>query len=152
VQDRDGGLSLQRGALDEGTLKALASAYRDKRESDRAMLEQMVFYGQTGYCRWKVLLAHFGEDEGFERCGTCDNCRRMAHAEAERARQPEPAEDPLHRPLPEPVRTALFEPGRAVRVPRYGRGVVERADTQSVTVRFANGASRCFLAPYVQAA
>jgi ATP-dependent DNA helicase RecQ len=152
VQDRDGRLALQRGALDEGTLQALASAYRDKRESDRAMLEQMVFYGQTGYCRWKVLLARFEEDEGFERCGSCDNCRRMARADAEHARHPEPAEDPLHRPQPEPLRTALFEPGRAVRVPRYGRGVVERADTQSVTVRFPNGASRCFLAPYVQAA
>jgi ATP-dependent DNA helicase RecQ len=152
AQDRDGRLALQRGALDEGTLQAIASAYRDRRESDRAMLEQMVFYGQTGYCRWKVLLAHFGEDEGFERCGTCDNCRRMAEAEAERARHPEPAGDPLHRPLPEPVRAALFEPGSAVRVPRYGRGVVEHADTQSVTVRFPTGASRCFLAPYVQAA
>ena len=60
----------------------LLSAYRDKRERDKAMLEQMVFYGQTGLCRWKVLQGHFGEDEGFERCNTCDNCLRMAMAQA----------------------------------------------------------------------
>ncbi len=100
TQDREGRLALRRSALDGSALASLAVAYRDKRESDRAMLEQMVFYGQTGYCRWKVLLAHFDEDEGFERCGTCDNCERMAAAEAERASQPEPAPDPLHKPLP----------------------------------------------------
>ena len=152
TKDRSGHLALQRQALDEGTLQALAAAYRDKRESDRTMLEQMVFYGQTGYCRWKVLLAHFGEDEGFERCGTCDNCRRMARAEAEHSRHEQAEPDRLHRPLPEPVRTQSFEPGTSVRVPRYGSGVVESADTQSVTVRFPNGASRCFLATYVRAA
>jgi len=152
AQDRDGRLALQRHALDEATLQALSTAYRDKREADRTMLEQMVFYGQTGYCRWKVLLAHFGEDEGFERCGTCDNCRRMARAEAERSERVEAGPDPLHRPLPEPVRTRSFDPGSAVRVPRYGRGVVESAEAQSVTVRFPNGASRCFLATYVRAA
>ena len=29
------------------------------------MLERMVFYGQTGRCRWKVLLDNFDESEGF---------------------------------------------------------------------------------------
>jgi ATP-dependent DNA helicase RecQ len=25
-------------------------------------------------CRWKIILEYFGEGEGFDRCGTCDNC------------------------------------------------------------------------------
>jgi ATP-dependent DNA helicase RecQ len=151
-QDRAGRLTLRRSELDGGALERLAAAYRDKRESDRAMLEQMVFYGQTGYCRWKVLLAHFGEDEGFERCGHCDNCARIAAAERAQAAQPEPAVDLLHHPNPAPPRQSVYEAGTAVRVPRYGTGVVEGADTQSVTVRFPNGSSRCFLAAYVRPA
>ena len=50
------GSKLTRAGLDADALDKLLPAYRDKRESDRAMLERMVFYGQTGQCRWKVLL------------------------------------------------------------------------------------------------
>ena len=150
-QGRDGRLTLHNAALEDSTLESLATAYREKRESDRALLEQMVFYGQTGYCRWKVLLAHFGEDEDFERCAYCDNCARLAAADAEREANPEPVDDPLHHPQPEPLRLAPLESGSRVRVPRYGEGVVAAADSQTVTVTFANGATRCFLAAYVQA-
>jgi ATP-dependent DNA helicase RecQ len=149
-QDREGRLALRRTALDDSTLASLALAYRDKRESDREMLEQMVFYGQTGYCRWKVLLAHFGEDEGFERCGGCDNCERMAADERTRAVQREPEDDPLHKPLPK-MPGPSFEAGAKVKVPRYGAGVVATADAQTVTVTFPNGSTRCFLAAYVTA-
>jgi len=150
TQDREGRLSLRRSALDGSALASLAVAYRDKRESDRAMLEQMVFYGQTGYCRWKVLLAHFDEEDGFERCKSCDNCERMAAAEAERPAQPDPAPDPLHKPLPS-MPGPSFEQGSAVKVPRYGAGVVSAADAQTVTVTFPNGSTRCFLASFVTA-
>ena len=150
TQDREGRLSLRRSALDGSALASLAVAYRDKRESDRAMLEQMVFYGQTGYCRWKVLLAHFDEEDGFERCKSCDNCERMAAAEAERPAQPDPAPDPLHKPVPS-MPGPSFEQGSAVKVPRYGAGVVSAADAQTVTVTFPNGSTRCFLASFVTA-
>jgi ATP-dependent DNA helicase RecQ len=150
-QDREGRLRLRKAALEDGALEALAAAYRDKREADRTMLEQMVFYGQTGYCRWKVLLAHFNEDEGYTRCSTCDNCRRMAAQEAERAAQPQAQTDALHQPQPAPIKPSHFDKGAAVRVPRYGAGVVESADTQTVTVAFPNGSTRCFLAAYVKA-
>ena len=63
----------------------------------------------------------------------------MAAAEAERASRPEPVQDTLHHPNPPPLKLASFEKGAAVRVPRYGRGVVESADSQSVTVLFPNG-------------
>jgi ATP-dependent DNA helicase RecQ len=41
----------------------------------------MEFYARTGYCRWKVLLDHFGEDDAVERCGSCDNCINPPTAE-----------------------------------------------------------------------
>ena len=89
AQGRDGRLTLTRAGLDADALEKLLLSYRHKRESDRAMLERMVFYGQTGRCRWKVLLDNFGESEGFEACGTCDNCVRIAaaFAAAERERE-----------------------------------------------------------------
>jgi ATP-dependent DNA helicase RecQ len=157
LRDREGGLRLRPGprrsepvVLDNAALARLAAAYRDKREGDREKLEQMVFYGQTGYCRWKVLLAHFGEDAGFDRCGHCDNCGRMAAADAARTAAPAPAPDMLHAPRA-PAATPAFTTGLAVRVPRYGAGTVESADGESVTVAFPNGSKRCFLAAYVQA-
>ena len=149
TQDREGRLALRRSALDGSALASLAGAYRDKRESDPAMLEQMVFYAQTGYCRWKVVLAHFHEDAGFARCGACDNCERMAAEESARASQPAPSPDPLRKPLPS-MPSPAFEPGAAVKVPRYGAGVVCAADSQTVTVAFPNGSTRCFLASFVK--
>ncbi|UMR30620.1 RecQ family ATP-dependent DNA helicase [Massilia sp. MB5] len=54
---------------------ALAAGYEQKQERDRAALEQMVGYAQSGYCRWKLLLDYFGDETaGVERCGVCDNC------------------------------------------------------------------------------
>ncbi|GJI87245.1 ATP-dependent DNA helicase RecQ [Rugamonas sp. R1(2021)] len=66
--------------LAPGTPKAaqferMAQVYADKHERDRAGLEQMVSYAQSGYCRWKLLLDYFGDrPDDFERCCRCDNC------------------------------------------------------------------------------
>ena len=88
---RDGGLasmnrarawSLKKGAdAGDDRFTALAAGYEDKAERDREALERMVFYAQTGFCRWRVLLEYFDEPlpDG-ERCGQCDNCLRMQAA------------------------------------------------------------------------
>jgi ATP-dependent DNA helicase RecQ len=55
-------------------LEAVSKEYTDRQEGDRAKLERMVQYAQSAMCRWKLLLDYFGEGEGFDRCGTCDNC------------------------------------------------------------------------------
>ena len=57
-----------------------------------------------------------------------------------------------HHPGPTAPALSAFEKGSTVKVPRYGKGVVEAADSDTVTVRFANGSTRCFLAAYVKAA
>jgi ATP-dependent DNA helicase RecQ len=147
ARTRNGGLRLRRTDLDDAGAEALLVAYRDKRERDRDMLERMVFYGQTGGCRWHVLLAHFGEEAGFERCRRCDNCLRLAAAR-EAVPDPEPSVPPMPAPAPRPA----FEVGSTVRVARYGLGLVTAADAHTVTVGFAKGETRCFSAPYVRAA
>lgn len=54
----------------------VAADYVERAERDRAALERMVSYAQTGLCRWRVLLEHLGETPPFDggRCGHCDNC------------------------------------------------------------------------------
>ena len=48
----------------------------DRRESEREKLDRMIAYAQSAMCRWKLLLDYFGEGDGFDRCGACDNCRQ----------------------------------------------------------------------------
>ena len=143
-QSPNGDLALTRTGLSAAALEQLLEGYRAKRDSDRAMLERMIFYGQTGRCRWKVLLDHFGEGTGFEACGGCDNCRRIAEQPMTVAEQ---ASEPARSTSPVP---ALFAPGDKVRVRRYGVGRVEGVDAEGVTVRFGEGVTRLFLADFVR--
>jgi ATP-dependent DNA helicase RecQ len=151
AQDKQGRLKLRRRDIDAKTFEALMQAYRDKREHDKAMLEQMVFYGQTGYCRWKVLLEHFDDTAEPKDCTHCDNCLRLAEAarqELLRAMQTASTEDPIV--VSAAVRA--FAIGERVRVARYGTGKVEKVEFDTVTVDFGNGRRRAFLASFVSAA
>jgi len=56
-------------------VERITREYATRRDGDRAKLDSMSGYAQSALCRWKLLLQHFGEAEGFEKCGTCDNCR-----------------------------------------------------------------------------
>lgn len=143
TQDRAGRLRLVRDNIDDETLDRLMAAYRNRREHDKAMLEQMVFYGQTGWCRWRVLLEHFEDEPETTSCGSCDNCLRMAQL-----RLSTPKDAP---PSVEPIELPAFELGDKVRVPRYGRGLVKSANAEQVEVEFAAGQVRAFLPAYVHA-
>jgi ATP-dependent DNA helicase RecQ len=150
---RDGGVattnrsrawSLKDGRpADMPRLRELAQAYEDKAERDQEALERMVFYAQTGFCRWRVLLEYFDEPlmEG-ERCGHCDNCLRAVDEPVEAQEDTAPAE------LGEPA----FKSGDGVRVPRYGDGKVDRVAGEEVTVVFPDGAKRAFVADYLRPA
>jgi len=169
AQGRDGRLALTRAGLDADALGKLLQAYRDKRESDRAMLERMVFYGQTGRCRWKVLLDNFGEGEALTSCGSCDNCVRIAAAFSAAERESEPpavsgdasggtAPEADRRATPRataqadgaPATASSLERGEIVTVPRYGRGIVDAVDAEGVTVAFPEGSRRVFLPAFVR--
>jgi ATP-dependent DNA helicase RecQ len=151
AQDRQGRLRLKREDLDTKAFETLMQAYQDKREHDKAMLEQMVFYGQTGVCRWKVLLQHFDGASEPQDCTHCDNCVRLAEVarqEMVRAMQTATAEDPIVAPAD----VRAFAVGERVRVARYGTGKVEKIEFDTVTVDFGRGNSRSFLASYVRPA
>ena len=53
---------------------------KERRELNRLKLEAMTHYAHSARCRWKELLDYFEEDAGFERCGSCDNCRNPPSA------------------------------------------------------------------------
>jgi len=136
------------GSGDRASYEKLAGEYERRADRDHEALERMVFYAQTGFCRWRVLLEYFQEPLPFkgEHCGFCDNCLRMKEAA------------PLTTDLSPPdgdkpaVDTIRWRPQDEVRVPRYGTGRVERATLDEVEVRFADGSSRRFVADYVQPA
>jgi ATP-dependent DNA helicase RecQ len=150
--DDQGALRLHRAGLDEEALRGWMAAYRDKRVSDRETLERMVFYAQTGQCRWHVLLEHLEGEAGLERCGHCDNCLRIARQEVAlaRAEQEQAAANDDH--AHEPAARAAFAPGDVVSVKRYGRGEVRRATALDVTVAFADGSQRSFQPDFVRKA
>jgi len=85
TQDGAGTIRLARERLDQAALDALLSAYQDKRDLDRETLERMVFYAQTGQCRWQVLLQYLEDEAPAERCQHCDNCLLLAEHEAQQA-------------------------------------------------------------------
>jgi ATP-dependent DNA helicase RecQ len=67
-------VALLRRDLSHRELTELAQQFRGRSEHDREKLEQMMLYGQSTRCRWKMVLGYFGEDVTWERCGHCDNC------------------------------------------------------------------------------
>jgi len=149
---RDGSLRLLRKAAGADRMRELTEGYGRKRDLDREALERMVFYAQTGQCRWRVLLDHLEDGAPFERCGHCDNCRRIAAHEAV-------VEDLLQRkgqqeeePAGAESQADVFARGDLVEVRRYGRGVVEEASATQVTVAFADRSRRSFLPEYVRRA
>ncbi|MBG9388599.1 RecQ family ATP-dependent DNA helicase [Caenimonas aquaedulcis] len=77
------GIRLLRADVKAAELEALMTAYGNKRDQDREGLERMVSYAETGSCRWRLLLEHLEGDAPFERCESCDSCRRIAAHEQE---------------------------------------------------------------------
>jgi ATP-dependent DNA helicase RecQ len=121
-----------------------ASAYRERAESDRATLEEMVSYARSGRCRWRMLLEHFGDALEWERCGSCDSCELAQRAEAAARAGELPDQE-------QPQRKAnAIQVGDGVRVRRYGPGVVEAVTLERVDIRFPNGELRRFLPAYVR--
>jgi len=60
--------------LKTADVDVIAREYAARHDADRVKLERMQQYAQSAGCRWKLLLDNFGEADGFERCGVCDNC------------------------------------------------------------------------------
>jgi ATP-dependent DNA helicase RecQ len=132
-------------------LGELAGDYAKKAERDHEALERMVFFAQTGFCRWKTLLEGFGESlpDGAERCGHCDNCVRFASQAIELLPEPEPVPRLLE---VTGFSNSLFEVGEAVKAPKYGEGVVASVKGDQISVRFPDKSLRTFLAEFLKKA
>ncbi len=131
-------------------LGALASDYARKSERDNEALEHMVFFAQTGFCRWRVLLEGFDEalPEAADRCGHCDNCVRLASEPIELLAGPEAV--PRLIEVGPPTSPSPFEVGDAVKAPRYGEGVVDSIKGDEIGVRFPDKSRRIFLATFLK--
>jgi len=149
VAVEDGEVRLLRRDLEGDALRKLMAAYRDKRDQDRQTLERMVFYAQTGQCRWRLLLEHLEGEASFERCRHCDNCLRIARQEEalERAAKADATGQESEGPA-----RAVFAAGDIVMVRRYGRGEVRQASATEVTVAFADNSLRNFQPEFVKKA
>lgn len=66
---------IERSDVPVDELERISQQYADRQDADRTKLERMAQYAQSALCRWKLLLDYFGEGDGFDRCGECDNCR-----------------------------------------------------------------------------
>ena len=154
---RDGGLAACNAAhgwrrtrreATAANLGALASDYAKKSERDHDALEHMVFFAQTGFCRWRVLLEDFGDalPGGAERCGHCDNCVRLAAEPIELLQDAAP----VPRLIESRATLSPFEVGDAVKAPRYGEGVVSAIRGDQVAVRFPDKSTRTFLAGFLK--
>ncbi|MGF6184001.1 ATP-dependent DNA helicase RecQ [Massilia sp. UYP32] len=132
-----------------GVYTRLAQVYVQKQERDKEALDQMVSYAVSGFCRWKLLLDYFGDQApGFEKCCKCDNCLNppaMSLTEDIVIRDDEFDREPA----PEPVKPK-FEVGARARSAKYGEGVVVAIAGEQVTVDFADGESRSFMADFLE--
>jgi ATP-dependent DNA helicase RecQ len=152
VREHRGATFSMRNARAEDEVLQLADTWRERSEADRARLDRMLMYAQTGLCRWRVMVEYFGETLEDEACGHCDSCERAAS-------RPSPVADV---DLRQPVVTILQEAhaaveaaqvvqvGDRVTTPQDGEGEVVGRHDDKVDVRFADGAVRTFKREFVE--
>ncbi len=140
------------GAVPSGVFEQLAHVYVDKQERDRASLEQMVGYAQSGFCRWKVLLDYFGDKSGFEHCCTCDNCLSPPRVMAASVEYEAPLETlplPASAPAPEAPAVQPITVGSQVKVPKFDIGTVLAVAGDKITIEFPERTTKTFMAEFV---
>ena len=109
----------------------------------------MLAYAQSGQCRWQLLLDDLDPSATAKRCGTCDNCRRIAAHEAAMA-QPIVVSEQTAKVAKAATRERMpFAESDPVKVKRFGAGVVVSSTDGMVTVAFEDGSRRCFHPDYV---
>lgn len=144
AQDGHLGYRLTKSRVKAKNLNQLVDTYRDKNTRDHEALERMVFYAQTGFCRWKVMLEYFGEHVAWSHCGVCDNCRQPP----EQSLSPEHVRQHIPAPI-DKAKAPLPEIGSTVKVPKYGKGSVVSLAGDKVTIVFPDSRTKTFLRDYV---
>jgi hypothetical protein len=101
-----------------------AADHERYRTTDRTRSEMMQRYLETGQCRWRTVLAYFGEPTA-ENCGHCDNC------DAGVATADTPGDH-----------DELFPLGARVAHATFGTGDVVACEDGTITVLFDNAGYR----------
>jgi len=114
--------------------------YATKKAYDQSKLAMMLQYAESSDCRRRFILNYFGEDYERESCGACDNClRRKASLN-------------VHERQEVPTTTASgFRIADVVIHNKFGKGTVERAERDLVTVLFPEVGYKTLLASAVAA-
>ena len=146
TRDRHLGYRLRKKSVKPEDLMRLAETSRSKGDHDRQALERMVFYAQSGFCRWKVLLEYFNENAEWSHCGHCDNCRNPP----EKALAALPVRDRRTTEPEKPKAQPSFRIGAEVDVPKAGKGQVVSTTADMVTILFPDSRKRTFLKSYVK--
>jgi len=150
-QNRKLAYLLRPGEAKAALFARLEQVYVDKQERDRAALEQMVAYAQSGYCRWNVLLDYFGDRADFERCGHCDNCLSPPVAMDAPGRPAELAEPAGLESAAPAAPAPLFAVGSRVKVPKFDVGTVRAVAGDKITIEFPENLTKTFMAEFVEA-
>ena len=131
-----------------GVFAELADIYVQKQEHDKEALNRMVSYAVSGFCRWKLMLDYFSDTvDGFEKCCKCDNCLNPPAAMLENI---EIRDDEFgHEPEPEPS-GPHYEVGAHARSAKYGVGEVVAVVGDLITLEFADGGKRSFMAEFLK--
>jgi ATP-dependent DNA helicase RecQ len=147
ARDDQLGYRLLKTDVKSDELTRLAEAISKKQAHDRHALERMVFYAQSGFCRWKVLLEYFHEEVEWDHCGHCDNCLSPPQT---RLRPSTDATRRANRVVKKPVERPSYTPGTAVFVAKVGKGQVVGTTDDMVIIVFPDGQTRTFLKSYVK--
>ncbi|MFM0175854.1 ATP-dependent DNA helicase [Paraburkholderia sediminicola] len=150
LRARDGAQASAHDAVAKAAAQFEALSVRDKET-----LQQMIDYAQTGQCRWRAILAYYGDTPSMQRCGVCDNC--MTPPQIAPAGESIAAGDALHATdaadaANRSSKAQPWSPGDAVRVPRFGAGEVALASGEQIAIVFPDGRTRTFMSDYVKAA
>jgi len=143
-RDRHAIYHLTQQDISHAMIEQEVQSYEERQEHEREALERMVGYAQSGFCRWKVLMAYFG-DEAFERCDACDNCVNPPAAVEELA---VPNNASRRETVSTPNENGI-QVGGFVSVPKYDEGQVVSITGDQVTVTFPDNETRTFLRTFV---
>jgi ATP-dependent DNA helicase RecQ len=119
--------------------------YEERRQRDRAKLDQMISYCHTARCRTRMILEYFGEEQAEDSvCGHCDNDASAPKAKQKAAKGAR-REAIVDRVVPPPVAEApapAFSVGEEVAHATFGEGMVMSLDGDRAEVDFAGHGTR----------
>ena len=99
-----------------------------RKQYEQSRLDMMLRYASTRDCRRKLLLGYFGESYEKENCEACDNCiKTLAELNKEFTKIAQPAV---------PVPAVPFRSGDMVTHKKWGGGMVQTIEADTVTVHF----------------